>query len=210
MLKVKRKSILIISITSVILLTGVLVFKYQSKNLQPYSTFEQEQLDPILQNEIEPLIQLAQNPIIQEVLQNSNQSQNTELYPEQILALDQHWKETDQSDSFFEEFYTNPAAIELLKFQENHYGIPEIFLTGQAGFIIAQTNKTSDFYQADEEWWQKAYNQGQGQAYYDQIEFDESAQSQSIPIQVPVYDSNHQVIGVIKAIFDIVKIQTLL
>ena len=35
-------------------------------------------------------------------------------------------------------------------------------LTDAKGAVIAATNKTSDYFQADERWWEEAYNNGKG------------------------------------------------
>jgi hypothetical protein len=70
------------------------------------------------------------------------------------------------------------------------------------------TNKTSDYYQADEDWWVRAFAGDQGHFYYDEIEYDESAMSEAIPVYIPVIDPQTQkAIGVIKAVVDLVTIR---
>ena len=57
---------------------------------------------------------------------------------------------------------------------------------------------TSDFYQADEEWWKDAYNGGKGNVFAGGIEFDASSKYWVIPIAVPMFDHNREVVGILK------------
>ena len=61
-----------------------------------------------------------------------------------------------------------------------------MFVTDKYGALVASTNRTSDYYQADEDWWQAAYNNGEGAIYFGQPEFDESSQSFGIIMAVPI------------------------
>ena len=76
------------------------------------------------------------------------------------------------------------------------------------GLNAGQTNKTTDYYQADEDWWIGAYNSGKGKASHGTIEFDESAQTEAISLYIPVMDGiNNKAIGVIKAVVSITAIK---
>ena len=81
-------------------------------------------------------------------------------------------------------------------------------VTDKRGLICGETNKTTDYYQADEQWWITAYNLGKGKSYYGGIEYDESAMAEVISIYVPVIDPGiNKAIGVIKAACDITAIK---
>ena len=70
------------------------------------------------------------------------------------------------------------------------------------------TNKTSDYYQADEDWWIQSYNEGQGKTFHGAIEYDESAKAEAIPLYMPIMDPDtNKAIGVMKVIIDITAIK---
>jgi len=81
----------------------------------------------------------------------------------------------------------------------NDYFI-EAFITNRYGANIASTQRTSDYRQNDEEWWQKAYAEG---LYVGEAEFDESSGVYSIPIAIKICDKETNFIGVIKVILNI-------
>lgn len=166
-----------------------------------------KELRQVLENKIELLENIVKNPRIIEKVRSSN-SNNSDLNLSEILEIDKKWRETEGIDDFIKSLLTNESAQYLIDFQEEHDEFVEIFITDKKGLIVGETNKTSDYYQADEQWWVKSYNQGTGNTYYGKIEYDESAIAESIPIYVPVIDPDiNKAIGVIKAICDITAIK---
>ncbi|MDD4203319.1 MAG: PAS domain S-box protein, partial [Candidatus Omnitrophica bacterium] len=79
----------------------------------------------------------------------------------------------------------------------------EIFVTNKYGAIIALTNKTSDFFQADEQWWQEAKKNG---LLVHDIEYDKSSESYSLSISFPIKDVSGNFLGVVKAVLNIDQI----
>jgi methyl-accepting chemotaxis protein len=78
----------------------------------------------------------------------------------------------------------------------------EVFVTDKFGGLVAATNRTSDYYQADEIWWQTAWNNGQGAIFIGQPELDESSQSFSVNIAIPMYGhTSQQAIGVLRTTY---------
>jgi hypothetical protein len=166
-----------------------------------------KELKQVLENKIELSQNIAKDPRIIEKVRISNYN-NRKLSLSDILKIDEKWRETEGVDDFIKSFLTNEAAQHLIDFQEKHDEFVEIFITDKKGLIVGETNKTSDYYQADEQWWIKAYNQETGKTYYGKIEYDESAMAESIPIYVPVIDPGiNKAIGVIKAVCDITAIK---
>ena len=166
-----------------------------------------KELKQVLENKIELLQIIAKDPRIIEKVIISNYN-NRDLYLSEILKIDEKWRETEGVDDFIKSFLTNESAQYLIDFQEEHDEFVEIFITDKKGLIVGETNKTSDYYQTDEQWWVKAYNQGTGNTFYGKIEYDESAMAESIPIYIPVIDPGiNKAIGVIKAVCDITAIK---
>jgi hypothetical protein len=186
------------SVFSLLALTG-----YSENEIPGFS----KELKQVLENKIELLENIVKNPRIIEKVRSSN-SNNSDLNLSEILEIDKKWRETEGIDDFIKSLLTNESAQYLIDFQEEHDEFVEIFITDKKGLIVGETNKTSDYYQADEQWWVKSYNQGTGNTYYGKIEYDESAIAESIPIYVPVIDPGiNKAIGVIKAICDITAIK---
>jgi len=162
-----------------------------------------EEVKTLLERKLEDVAALVKNPEVAKVLKMSN-LENQSLSEAEILRLDQQWREQEGIGVMMLPYLTNICAGELLDFQEVNPEYVEIFITDRRGLNVCQTNKTSDFYQADEEWWQLAFNAGTGKAYYGSLEYDSSAQSHAISIYVPIRDGkDRSVIGVCKAVVGI-------
>jgi hypothetical protein len=78
----------------------------------------------------------------------------------------------------------------------------EVFATDKHGLVVAMTERTGDYLQADESWWEQAFNNGRGDIYIGQVEYDDSSQIWAINIAVPIKDSE-QVVGVLRGTVDI-------
>jgi hypothetical protein len=202
--KMKKFSLTFKYIT--ILIFGFFLFALTGYSENEISGFSKE-LKQVLENKIELLQNIAKHPRIIEEVKISN-SNNHGLNLSEILKTDKKWRESKGLDDFIKSLLTNESSQYLIDFQEEHDEFVEIFITDQKGLVIGETNKTSDYYQADEPWWIKAYNQGAGNTFYGEIEYDESAIAESIPIYIPVIDPGiNKAIGVIKAVCDITAIQ---
>ena len=77
---------------------------------------------------------------------------------------------------------------------------PEIFVTNSYGVNIAQTGKTTDYYQGDEEWWTLAKKNG---LFISEGHYDESAGVYSADIAYRVSGEGGVFLGVIKAITNV-------
>ena len=188
---------------------GKTVLKYHED--MPHDSVLSSEIEAVLHNKLDYIAEIiAENPIIIETLQQSN-TVNALLSIEDKINLDSKWRKVEGVDDFIFSFLKNPAAFELYIFQENNPGYPEIFITDASGLNVAQTNKTTDYYQADEGWWIMAYNDGAGEKFHGLIEYDESAQSESVSLHVPIYDpETGAAIGIIKAVVDMVGIKNAL
>jgi len=115
-----------------------------------------------------------------------------------ILERDKFWISSEGENSLIELTLNNSTSTNLRNFQALSPDHIEMFVTDTYGANIAATNRTSDYYQADEEWWQKTFNNGVGAIYIGQPEFDESSQAYAIIMAVPVYDGSN-IIGVLRS-----------
>ena len=84
------------------------------------------------------------------------------------------------------------------KYQYNIF--PEFFITNKYGVNIAQTGKTTDYYQGDEDWWQQTVAQ---KLYMSDIDYDESSEVNSLTFGIRIDDGEGNFIGVIKVVYNI-------
>lgn len=205
-----------ILIVGILILSGILltVLNVQQKEETPQETLSQvskillaPEVEAVLDRKIALIRELVEDPVIVNEVKKANQ-QHKDISLQEILKLDTRWRSTEGIDEFIEPFLTNEIAHKLIEFQERHPGFSEIFVVDMYGLNAGQTNKTTDYYQADEDWWIGAYNSGKGKASHGTIEFDESAQTEAISLYIPVMDRiNNKAIGVIKAVVSITAIK---
>lgn len=100
---------------------------------------------------------------------------------------------------------TNGAARFLSDVTRQDLIYREVLLTDRYGRLTAASGRTTDYFQADEDWWKEAYGDGvHGHVFVTGAVYDESAQSHAIQIAVPVMNAAETaVVGVLKVIADI-------
>jgi len=97
----------------------------------------------------------------------------------------------------------DPAAQAFLQQVAAKSDLAELFVTESHGFNVITTNRTSDFVQSDEEWWQRA---SRGEFYQGDAVFDSSAAVMSLELAAPVVNRAGRRVGVIKGVFDIARL----
>lgn len=182
--------------------------KEEVEEVEEASTEFAPEVEKVLENKIDLVRRMvAEDPRIIGTIEEFNEK-NKHIAMSEIKRLDDQWIATEGIDGVVTELLNNEASFTLMEFQETHEGYPEIFITDAKGLIVALTNKTSDYYQADEDWWIKTYNDGQGMLSHGGIEYDESALAEAIAIYLPITDTDTKiVIGVMKVIVDITAIK---
>lgn len=167
----------------------------------------QQSLDTI-SNHVNTLKTLTLSPSVIEAVEAANQTyggrDQADLDAE-IAVLDQAWRDEDPSiESLVHNVAKNETSAYLQAFLQAFPEEVEVFVTDLQGLNVAMTDRTSDYLQADETWWQGAYNNGQGAVYLSNVEYDESAEVWAIDIGIPIFDrEGQQVIGVLRGTVDI-------
>lgn len=156
---------------------------------------------------IEEIELFTKDAFLQDILAESNQAFAALPDARGLIAeRDAAWTEAseDTVTPFMRELIDHRLSDvlrrEFLDFWKRKYGYAvygEAFVTNAYGANVAQTGKTSDYYQADEDWWQKAHDNGFSVT---EVEYDESAKEWSIPISVRIQDSGGRFLGVIKTV----------
>lgn len=121
----------------------------------------------------------------------------------QINELDQAWLQATDSAPQIRAILSNSSAYSFNQFSTRFPSNVEVFATDRYGALVASNIRTSDYKQSDEAWWQAIWNNGQGATYLGQPEWDESSQTYSVIVGVPVYSANNarQVIGVLRSTY---------
>jgi len=130
---------------------------------------------------------------------------------EDIAEKDRTWQaaKKDQITPFMADLISNQLSQrirreleqkEFYRLQLGYELFSEVFVTNKYGANAAQTQKTTDYYQADEAWWQEAEKNG---LYVADVEYDRSAEVYSTDICVRVEDKGGNFLGVLKAVVNL-------
>jgi methyl-accepting chemotaxis protein len=166
--------------------------------------------------QIELMTTLAQSPSLQAAVNKANNKYRGDevAIRARIDQLDQEWRTADaandNADPLVKGVLSNVLSTELANFQISNPNHVEAFVTDKYGASMASTGRTSDYNQADEEWWQAAYNNGNGALYIGQPEYDGSSQSFAINFGVPIKNEDGEVIGVLRSTYTIQGLQQIL
>ena len=132
-----------------------------------------------------------------------------------IVEQDERWisQPKDVSTPFMQQFISNNLAtglIEKIDYYLEQYGhlvYSEIFITNKYGTNIAMTRRTSDYFQADEEWWQVA---SKGDLYVGDVIYDESSGVYGVVIALGIFDKDSNFLGAIKALLSLEEVTNLI
>ncbi|MCB0337111.1 MAG: cache domain-containing protein, partial [Bdellovibrionales bacterium] len=158
----------------------------------------------------------AQSDLAQSTLQGSNQEfaflQNVS---DIIDTRDLQWRKVQTGAlnplmrSLLDNELANDMRVRLEEFNRE-FGFPifgEIFVTNRFGANVAQTHRTSDYRQDDEDWWQRAKTDG---IFVSDVQFDESSKAFSTDLCIRIEDSTHEFLGVLKVVLNIEEIRSII
>lgn len=115
---------------------------------------------------------------------NLQNAKNVSL--EKIKEIDEKWIKTSGVDDFMKAILGNSCSEYLIKLRKDNPMIIEAFAMDNKGANVGMTNKTSDYWQGDEDKFVKSYNNGNGSTHFGKMSFDESSQAYVIQVSVPV------------------------
>ena len=168
-------------------------------------------VDNDIYHKINDILQYCHRSMIQQALFQSNQDFADIDNPEEYMnQKDKVWISalTGEQSGFIKEILNNKLSDQLrndfILFWKKKHGYKiyeEVFITNKYGAIIAATNRTSDYKQDDEEWWQVARDKN----FYigSDIEYDESSGVNCLPISVRINNKEGDFIGLIKALISL-------
>lgn len=180
------------------------------RNLQTVVRAKAGELAQLLELETQVLQPLTLNKFLQDFAEAA--SAQPPANQDEIQAQDVRWREAVRVNEVENPLITsvtrNEFAAELQEFQQQFPEHVEVFMTDKFGRNLASTAITTDYYQADEEWWQVAAREG---VYIGQPELDESTGVIGLTIALAIPGHNREeIVGVLRTTLDQGVFQNLL
>jgi hypothetical protein len=123
--------------------------------------------------------------------------------PKATAELDQEWQKNRAATVERTGLLASPASQFLADLARNDSVYREVLVTDRYGRLVAASNLTTDYFQADEDWWIRSFDNGHGRVNMGDVRRDESAGVYAFEIAVPVpAPSGDGVAGVMKIVAD--------
>jgi HAMP domain-containing protein len=217
-MKISQKLILgFVSIALLVAIVGYISIKASQKALQEgigqssaaLAANMLEHIDRAIYRRIEAFQEYSKDSTIRQSVAKSNTEfeklSNIQAY---ISEKDQQWTSIPKEEitPFMQDIMGNELSERLREkadFYDKKYGYQvfgEIFITNKYGVNIAQSRKTSDYYQADEQWWQYARRSG---LFVTDVQYDISSDVYSTNICTRIEDDAGNFLGVMKVVLNI-------
>ena len=139
------------------------------------------------------LIKYETDPVIIKAVNAENAKGKT---LDQVKEFDKKWRETPGIADFMKEYMGSECGKYIQNIQKSKAYFAEIFVMDKLGANVAMTDKTSDYWQGDEDKFIKSFNGGKGGIHISDVEFDDSTQAYLVQVSIPVKDGT-RVIGAI-------------
>ncbi|MCI4624947.1 MAG: EAL domain-containing protein [Candidatus Magnetoovum sp. WYHC-5] len=175
-----------------------------------------ELIEHHMMDRVAGFMDFTEDPDIQQIIDESNVTfDNLNDVSSYIENIDKQWQQAPENviTPIMDELINNHLSS-ILKWQQRQakirYGYDiysEVLVTNKYGAIVAQTSKTNDYKQSDEQWWQIAKKQG---IYIGKAGFDDCYRVYSIVVGIAIKDNKNNFIGVIKVIIGLDTIQSML
>ncbi len=185
---------------TITIVVGVQNLRQQSfgERLAAAATNEARSMRVALTKDVEKLLLVLSSPdLVSRVAEC-----NTPLPQSQRERLDAEWPTMPESNSVLAQVLGHPLAKVLGQLQQSDRRLDELMITDRYGQLIAASERTTDYYQADEDWWQKAFDEGKGRIYIERVSFDESSQAWTLNICLPIM-KGPEAVGVAKMSLDV-------
>jgi hypothetical protein len=131
------------------------------------------------------LAEIGKDPIIVAAVKAANAKGKT---LDEIKAKDKEWITSRGVTPFMREMMNSQTGRHLSNIYYSTQYFMEIFVMDNQGANVAMTGKTSDYWQGDEAKFKKAFNDGKGGIFVDEVEFDLSVMAFLVQVSVPVMD----------------------
>lgn len=164
------------------------------KGILSQAQAESRVMETKLEKNIEALrIALQEKPVLYQL------EKAEKLPASEVAALEREWDELPEETGPLRRILVNSIADVLKTIKRNNDKLAELIVTDRWGQLVAATQRTEDFEQSDEPWWQATYNDGRGRVFVSGVNPDESAGVWAIDLCIPILRDG-EVVGVAKAV----------
>lgn len=183
--------------------------KTLAENLTILSQNNAAQVGDVLEKNFDRLNLFVLNQFIQDSVDGANDIGIAD--PGRLSALDVSWKNLSDTNTFVRKTQNNPMAVQLREFKIYYPDIKAALITDKNGALIAATDRSPDYYQADETWWQNTWNNGQGGFYISQPIKNDTTGIETVDISISITGHNRtDVIGVMQVTLSLDRMNTIL
>jgi signal transduction histidine kinase/CheY-like chemotaxis protein/HAMP domain-containing protein len=169
---------------------------------QQLSEKARDSINTMLTEDIESVKQLSVLPATITFLEAESLKSN-KMDMSEVTKIEKQWEKRTEKDEPLKQLLENELSKTLKAFGSVEGSLGEILVTEKTGRLVASTNKTSDYWQADEDWWQKTYDKGKGRLFLSNFGYDKNAKVYVLNICVPVFSSDNKVVGIIKGVLNV-------
>ncbi|MCK0118931.1 type IV pili methyl-accepting chemotaxis transducer N-terminal domain-containing protein [Loktanella sp. F6476L] len=131
---------------------------------------------------------------------NAQNAAHADLTEADIIALDQDWRaQADAGGELISKLLDHDVSAWLRDQQTGTAGlVTEVFIMDNRGLNVAQSVKTSDYWQGDEAKWQQTFAEDDAEMHIAEIEFDDSTGYYQTQASMPIFDpATNEKIGAI-------------
>lgn len=169
-----------------------------------------QEISPQVQSRLDKRVEVVKSwgtdPLIIEAVKAGNKETKTLNY---IKQMDKKWiesatKSTPEIEELIQKILKNKYSDYLREFKKKSPEYAEIFVMDNQGANVAMSDKTSDYWQGDEDKFVRSFAGGAGKIFVDKPKFDASSKAFTVQVSVPVIDpETKKAIGAITAGVDI-------
>lgn len=123
-----------------------------------------------------------------------------------IQKNDQAWQKAEEELPLQKECLGNACATEVRALVKGMPAVRECFVMDDQGANVGQNELTSDYWQGDEDKWQKSFASGKGGIDVGKLKFDKSANANLQQVSLPLIAADGTVVGAITFGLDVDKL----
>ena len=159
---------------------------------------------------VETLREQLQQPVTILSVTSSNKRHAGVQQPE-IDKLDEAWKSEAKSDDqpLIAEILSSPLSSYLLYTQAKSAGLfTEIFVMDEFGLNVGQSSVTSDYWQGDEDKFQKTFQVGPDAVFIDEPEYHDETKTWRVQVNLTIVDpASKTAVGAATAEINLTELQ---
>src|SRR6266508_4075529 len=181
--------------------------------LHDLATLKAQAVGDLLTRQVDTLQAFGLSKLVQDAVEEADKAYKTDpaAIPAAMAQLDQQWQAAADVDPLIQNHLNSTIASELREYRDTYPDNLDVLVTDKYGALVAATNRTANYTQVQEGWWQAAYRNGQGAVFVGQPIADEKNQTITVMIAIPLFGHNtREVVGVLRTIYSLQDMTDLL